>query len=120
MASFFSMPRSLGALVLLLVLPHVLADPATVQYSDCFDEDSNTAQKFTINTIYAQVFENEEFGKHLNLTILGEAPQDIQGLTNTSGSLGMLPHLRFSSLANLDPQSDSLYVNICAYAQRMD
>lgn len=106
MTSLFSLPCSIGALVLLFLLPHVLADPATVQYSDCFDEDSSLTQKFTINTIYAQVFENEEFGKHLNLTVLGEAPQDIQGFTNTSISLGkwLEPRFWFSSTANLDPE----------------
>ncbi|KAF9462045.1 hypothetical protein BDZ94DRAFT_1262280 [Collybia nuda] len=109
MTGLLSLPCSLGALVFILLLPRVIADPATIGYSDCFDEDNgNVTQKFSINTIYAQVFENEEFGKHLNLTVLGEAPQDIQGLTTSSSSLATL--FTSTSVLTLNAWTNSSYL----------
>lgn len=89
MISLFSFPHSLISLVCFLILPsHVVADPATVPFQDCFDPGSNISQKFNVSTIYAQVLQDEVWGHYLNLTVLGESPEDILGLTNTSSSLG--------------------------------
>lgn len=89
MPSFLSMPQSLRALLLLLlVLPCVLADPATLHFTDCSDQSGDTNQKLHISTVYAQVLDNSTFGTYLNLTVLGNSSQVIQGFTNTSSSLG--------------------------------
>ncbi|KAF8076772.1 hypothetical protein FPV67DRAFT_1472632 [Lyophyllum atratum] len=90
MSSVFSILSTLLALLGLLLLPRVLADPAIVQFTDCFDDDSNPALKLDISTVYAQVLDNDELGRHLNLTVLGTSPQEIQGFTNTSTSLATL------------------------------
>ncbi|KAG6844527.1 hypothetical protein H0H87_006183 [Tephrocybe sp. NHM501043] len=84
------MPTRRSALLLLLLLPRALADPAVAHFTDCFDEDSNQAQKFDISTVFAQVLENDGLGKYLNLTVLGSSSQPILGFTNTSTSLATL------------------------------
>lgn len=81
------LPASFISLILLL-LPFVTADPITIPFDDCFDEPESQNQKFNVDTVYAQVSHNEEFGKYLNLTVLGTSPQDIVGVINTSLSLG--------------------------------
>lgn len=85
MLNLSSMPRPL--FLLLLAVPHVLADPATPTFFDCFDSGANVTQKLTVSTIYAQVVDNPGQGPNLNLTVLGTSPQDIVGFTNASGSL---------------------------------
>lgn len=85
MLNLSSMPRSL--LLLLLAVPHVLADPAIATFFDCFDHNANVTRKLTVSTVYAQIVDNAELGPNLNLTVLGTSPQDIVGFLNTSGSL---------------------------------
>lgn len=95
MASFPSLPRPIIAVILFLVLPStVLADPATVPFVDCFDDESNADQRFTVNTVYAQVFQNEEWGNYLNLTVIGDSPRQIVGRDNASMNLcSLIVHL---------------------------
>ena len=88
-----ALPLPLLVLVLsLLRYPTtVYADPATVPFTDCFDSD-NTTQRVNVSTVYAQVLQNNEWGNYLNLTLLGDAPQSIQGLMhNAGGSLCTSP-----------------------------
>lgn len=84
------LPPSLLTLILTLLLrcaTPVYADPATVPFTDCFDNEANQTQKLNISTVYAQVLENNDLGKYLNLTMLGQSPQQILGVTNASRSL---------------------------------
>lgn len=81
-----SLPSSLLYLLVLLI-PCTLADPATIPFQDCFDEPESVGQKFDVNTVYAQVLHNDEWGKYLNLTVVGTSPQEILGLANGSSSL---------------------------------
>ncbi|PFH47802.1 hypothetical protein AMATHDRAFT_66795 [Amanita thiersii Skay4041] len=90
MSSLLCLPRSFTSLLLFLILPQVLAEPATVPFSDCFDRGANTSQKLDINTVYAQILPNEVWGKYLNLTLLGNSSQGITGFSNTSNSLSTL------------------------------
>ena len=81
-----SLPSSLLSLILLLI-PCTLADPATIPFQDCFDPSESISQKFNVSTVYAQVLHNDEWGKYLNLTVVGTSPQEILGLANGSSSL---------------------------------
>ncbi|OCH94267.1 hypothetical protein OBBRIDRAFT_723169 [Obba rivulosa] len=53
-----------------------LAQPAVLQYSDCFS-GSNDSVKLNISTVYAQLLQDEFGGPRLNFTVLGETPQVI-------------------------------------------
>ncbi|KDR84119.1 hypothetical protein GALMADRAFT_86988 [Galerina marginata CBS 339.88] len=102
-----SLPPALLSLILLL-LPSATADPASIPFQDCFDESDSVNQKFNVSTIYAQVLQNAEFGRYLNLTVVGTSPQDIVGLTNTSTSLSTL--FTTSSVLTLSAWSNSTYL----------
>lgn len=76
-------------LSLLCLLDVALADPASIQFQDCFNQPDSLDQKFNVSTVYAQVLQNADLGSYLNLTVFGTSPQRILGLMNTS--LGMPP-----------------------------
>ncbi|KZT05573.1 uncharacterized protein LAESUDRAFT_813388 [Laetiporus sulphureus 93-53] len=60
------------------------AQPAQLQYEDCFSSD-NTSVKLNISTVYAQVLDDDSGGgKFMNLTVLGETPEMIPAQANTS------------------------------------
>ena len=82
-----SLPRSLTSFLILLVLPSVFADPATVPYKNCSGQFSNVTEQLNITTVYAQVLPNDAWGKYLNLTLIGESSQEIIGFSNSSNSL---------------------------------
>ena len=52
------------------------AQPATLQYSDCFSSD-NTTQKVDVSTVYAQFFPDSANGPYINFTVIGTTPQPI-------------------------------------------
>ncbi|KAI0375926.1 hypothetical protein BV20DRAFT_932337 [Pilatotrama ljubarskyi] len=53
------------------------AQPATLQYSDCFSS-SNTSQKLDVSTVYAQFFPSgSSRGPYINFTVIGNSPQQI-------------------------------------------
>jgi hypothetical protein len=81
------LPPPLLSLLFTLLPRLVCADPATLAFKDCFDNATSTAQKLNVSTVYAQVLENNDLGQYLDLTVLGSSPQQIFGMTNTSGSL---------------------------------
>jgi hypothetical protein len=83
-----------SALLLLLLIPGVVAGPATVDFNDCFS--GNISQKLSVSTVYAQVLQNE-----LHLVVLGQTPQEIDGFTNSSKSLGMYTSVWFKVPSNL-------------------
>jgi hypothetical protein len=62
------------------------AQVATPRFSDCFS--GNASLKLNISTVYAQITTSESLGRHLNITILGQSPQIIQGTANGSSDLG--------------------------------
>ncbi|KAF9559668.1 hypothetical protein CPC08DRAFT_666253 [Agrocybe pediades] len=95
--------------LLLLLLPSTTADPLSIPFDDCFDEPNFEQQKFNVHTVYAQVSHNEEFGKYLNLTVLGTSPQDIVGLPVANGtSLATL--FTTTSVLTLNAWSNSSYL----------
>lgn len=89
MSPLLTLPHSLFLSLLFLFLPQVLGDPATVGFSDCFDQSANVSQKLNITTIYAQILPNDTWGQYLNLTLLGESSTGIVGFSNSSSSLCM-------------------------------
>ncbi|KAH9482301.1 hypothetical protein JR316_0004399 [Psilocybe cubensis] len=92
-----------------VLIPSVIADPISIPIQDCFDDSqSSSSQKFDVNTVYGQVLQNEEFGRYLNLTVIGNSPQDIVGSTNRSGSLATL--FTTSSVLTLNAWSNSSYL----------
>ncbi|KAM6496152.1 Transient receptor potential (TRP) ion channel domain containing protein [Amanita muscaria] len=90
MSALLILHRSFIPLFLLLILPRVFAGPATVYFSDCFDQSANVTQKLNISTIYAQILQSDVWDHYLNLTLLGENPQGIINFANTSSSLSTL------------------------------
>ena len=70
------------SILYLLQLSLVYAQPAQLQFQDCF-AGSTTSQKLDISTIYAQLFEIPH-GALLNFTILGSTPDTIQEASNGS------------------------------------
>ena len=59
-----------------LVIAVVSAQPATVQYDDCFSSQ-DTDKKLVISHVYAQVIPEPSGKAHLNVTLLGTTPQTI-------------------------------------------
>ncbi|KAF9450173.1 hypothetical protein P691DRAFT_665912 [Macrolepiota fuliginosa MF-IS2] len=105
------LPPSLAALVLTLLLRYatpVYADPATVPFTDCFDDTADESQKLNVSTVYAQVLENHEWGKYLNLTVLGDSPLPIQGFVSGSESLSTL--FTTTSVLTLNAWTNSSYL----------
>ncbi|KAJ7055094.1 hypothetical protein C8F01DRAFT_1030621 [Mycena amicta] len=86
---FGCLPPSMAAALisLLLALP-AFADPATLSFDDCFS--GNSSMKLTVNQVYGQVLNSAELGAYLNLTVIGNSPQDISGFTDSSSSLATL------------------------------
>jgi hypothetical protein len=74
------------ALFSLLFAGSALADPASIPFEDCFS--GNDSMKLTVDEVYGQVLTSSELGTYLNLTVIGNSPQDILGFTDSSSSLG--------------------------------
>lgn len=82
----------------LLGIIGTVAQPASLQYQDCFSS-SNTSQKLNISTVYAQLLEfpHDAF---LNFTILGETPQVI--LESSGGSNPVASESRFQHITQVE------------------
>ncbi|KAI0677278.1 hypothetical protein C8Q78DRAFT_1073993 [Trametes maxima] len=67
-------------LILVLSLSHLTfttAQPASLQFSDCFSS-SNTSQKVDVSAVYAQFFPaGTDGGPYINFTVIGNSPQQI-------------------------------------------
>ncbi|KAI0938161.1 hypothetical protein AcV7_003434 [Taiwanofungus camphoratus] len=77
LGSWATLPRVL--LVLSLSLSHLRytsAQPANLQYQDCFS-GSNTSLKLNVSDVYAQVVNGASERKYMNFTVLGQTPKDI-------------------------------------------
>ena len=112
------LPCSLFVLILALI-PFTHADPLTIPFEDCFDESDSLAQKFLVDTVYAQVLDNEEWGNYLNLTVLGTSPQEIVGLPNGSSSLCAFFHLFVPRLPRSSIFSNAFHDLVRAHAPRL-
>ena len=76
-------------LFLAFLFPIALAQVATPRFGDCFS--GNASLKLNVSTIYAQITTSQSFGSQLNITLLGQSPQSIQGTANSSSDLGASP-----------------------------
>jgi hypothetical protein len=88
------------------LFPNTLAQVATPRFTDCFS--GNASLKLNVSTVYAQITTSQSLGRHLNITVLGQSPQIIQGTSNGSSDLGashLLPFHRvsFKHRRNLQP-----------------
>ena len=81
---------------------NVVAQVATPIFSDCFS--GNDSLKLNISTVYAQITTSPSLGRHLNVVLLGESPQPIEGTANTSSDLGAC-HFHLSVFPVCSPQS---------------
>jgi hypothetical protein len=85
--SFSLSPMSLFLFTSLAFLFHnALAQVATPRFADCFS--GNVSLKLNVSTVYAQITTSQSFGRQLNITVLGQSPQVIQGTANGSSDLG--------------------------------
>ncbi|KAF8622118.1 hypothetical protein AX15_007253 [Amanita polypyramis BW_CC] len=108
MSSMLNLPHSLTSFLLLLILPSVFADPATVPYKRCSSQPSNVTTQLNVTTVYAQVLPNDMRGKYLNLTLIGESSQEIIGFSNSSSSLSTL--FTTTSILTLTAWSNTTYL----------
>ena len=84
--SWTALPRLLLVITLTLpYLPHAFAQPAIVQFQDCFSS-SNTSIRLDVSTVYAQVLSYSSGGSYLNFTVIGSSPQEIVESTNDVAS----------------------------------
>ncbi|KZV76013.1 hypothetical protein PENSPDRAFT_623379 [Peniophora sp. CONT] len=77
---------NIGLLAYLASLPLGHASPTEPIFTDCFS--GNNSLKLSVSTVYAQIADNAALGHHLNLTVIGQSPQEIIGLANGSQALG--------------------------------
>ncbi|KAF8231414.1 hypothetical protein L208DRAFT_1399050 [Tricholoma matsutake] len=101
MTRLLPIPHCLYALLLLFVAPRVFADPATLDFNDCFS--GNASQKLSVSSVYGQVVNHE-----LHLVVLGQTPLEIDGFTNFSKSLATL--FTTTSVLTLSAWSNSSYL----------
>jgi len=77
-------------LALLSILSqNAVAQVAIPRFTDCFS--GSASNKLNISTVYAQITTSEPLGTHLNITLLGQSPETIQGSANGSSDLGTCP-----------------------------
>lgn len=72
-------------LLIFLGFSCVVAQPAVVQYQDCFSGPS-TSQKLNISTVYAQFIPQNGGRGRLNFTLIGTTPQTIIPSSNDSNN----------------------------------
>ncbi|KAJ7770974.1 hypothetical protein DFH07DRAFT_914187 [Mycena maculata] len=86
MSSIFGrLPATMSSALisLLLVLP-VFADPATLPFDDCFT--GNVSMKLSVDEVYGQVLTSDTLGVYLNLTVIGDSAQEIIGFPSETSS----------------------------------
>ncbi|KAG1752452.1 uncharacterized protein EDB91DRAFT_517091 [Suillus paluster] len=87
-------------------LPSIFAQPATLPFYDCFSGDAS--QKLSVDTVYSQIIN----GQTLNITILGNASQQIVDSSANSTSLSTLfteaTTLTMNTFSNNSELCDSL------------
>lgn len=71
------------ALLLFAIVNHVLADPASLSFNDCFS-NPNASQKMTITNVYAQVLQDVQASMYLNLTVIGNNAAQILPSSNST------------------------------------
>lgn len=78
-----ALPHLLLILALSLSLfTSTTAQPATLQFSDCFSS-SNTSQKLDVSTVYAQFFPaGPSSGAYINFTVIGTSPLQIMAASD--------------------------------------
>ncbi|KAJ7265373.1 hypothetical protein B0H12DRAFT_1100516 [Mycena haematopus] len=98
-------PMSLALLSLLLLRP-VFADPASIPFEDCFS--GNASMKLAVDEVYGQVLTSSQLGTYLNLTVIGSSPQEISGFADSSSSLATL--FTTTSVLTLNVWTNSTYL----------
>lgn len=73
----------LSFLFLALFILQVLAQPATLPFSECTAGNAiDPSLKINVSTVYGQIVTNDELGRHLNLTVIGDTGQTIIPISN--------------------------------------
>ena len=66
------------------------AQVATLPFTDCTSGLAlNATQKINVTNVYGQITTNDEFGKHLNLTVIGDTGDPIIPVSNVTSLQGM-------------------------------
>ncbi|KAI0776185.1 hypothetical protein BD413DRAFT_688382 [Trametes elegans] len=103
-------------LVLVLFLSRftfTTAQPATLQYSDCFSS-SDTSQKLDVSTVYAQFFPAESSrGPYINFTVIGTSPQQIIASSNGTNPVAttLFTTTEILTFEEANPNSNSFFCN---------
>lgn len=80
--------RAFFLLSLLVYSLSAVAQPATLSFSDCTSGNAiDPAHKINVSTVYGQITTGENLGRHLNLTVIGNAGQEILPISNSTGLL---------------------------------
>ncbi|KAJ7584349.1 hypothetical protein C8J56DRAFT_1005041 [Mycena floridula] len=101
------MSSAVAAILLFLSLHHVLADPATLSFNDCFDSTANVSQKMSISSVYAQIQEDAQNDMILRLSVLGNSPTNIVGFAPDSTRLFRCAHSIISATLFLSTSVNS-------------
>lgn len=78
------MKMPLISLVFSLCIGFVVANPASLTFQDCFDDTENENQRLQVDSVYAQVLQDDLNSHYLNLTVFGSSPNEIVGISNSS------------------------------------
>ena len=79
-----------GLVLLCFSIFNVLAQPASLSFSDCTSGDALApALKINVSTVYGQIVTDSNLGRHLNLTVIGNTGQQIIPISNETGLLCM-------------------------------
>ncbi|KIJ56499.1 hypothetical protein M422DRAFT_238126 [Sphaerobolus stellatus SS14] len=93
--------------LLALAVPHVAAQIATVPFTDCSPNDSDSATRINISTIYAQINNSDPRARSLNITLLGQSGSQIFYSSDSSNLLSTVfaPTQALTFTLNPDTQS---------------
>lgn len=66
----------------------VIATPASLPFSECTAGNAiDPSLKINASTVYGQIVTNDELGRHLNLTVIGNTGQAIEPISNATDLL---------------------------------
>ena len=118
---FACYPSLLFSLLLLSLfcISSVIATPASLPFSECTAGNAiEPSLKINASTVYGQIVTNDELGRHLNLTVIGNTGQTIEPISNSTDLLGRSFRivLSYVLLTNCEKQRSSPQVRFCPSA----
>ncbi|OCB87545.1 hypothetical protein A7U60_g5450 [Sanghuangporus baumii] len=77
--------------VLLFLSRFVIAQPATLAFSECTVGNAiDPSLKINVSTVYGQIVTNDNLGRHINLTVIGNTGQTLEPINNATSLLSTI------------------------------